>query len=122
MLSVYGHGLASIRFRYGILPLLVMLLLLVLTVILLWNWNQKDRFLKQCTGYLAVGYMLKMSASFILQANLVVSPYMEFPFRGMDMAEILLPILLVYEGYRRIKNEEVTIMGLHNYDHAAERS
>ncbi len=105
-----------------LLYFIIVLLLLVLTVILLWNWNQKDRFLNQCAGYLAVGYMLKMSVSFILQANLVVSPYMEFPFSGMDMAEILLPILLVYEGCHRTKNEEVTIMGLRNYDHAAERS
>lgn len=104
--SVYGHGLASIRFRYGMLPLLVMLLLLVLVVILLWNWNQKDIFLNQCARYLAIGYILKMSVSFILQANMIVSPYMEFPFTGMDIAEILLPILLVHKitiGQKRLK-------------------
>lgn len=36
-------------------------------------------------------------------SNMIVSPYVEFPFSGMDIAEILLPILLVYEAYRRTK-------------------
>lgn len=101
--SVYGHGLTSIWFRHGMLPLLIMLLLLVLLVISLWDWNQKDIFLNQCARSLAIGYILKMSASFILQVNMIVSPYMEIPFTGMDIAEILLPILLVYEDYRRTK-------------------
>lgn len=105
--SVYVHGLASFRFQYGMLPLLIMLLLLVLVVIFLWNWNQTDIFLNQCTRYLAIGYILKISASFILQVNMIVSPYMEFPFTGMDMAEILLPIILVYENYRRTKEVKI---------------
>lgn len=99
-----GHGLASIRFQYGMLPLLIMLLCLVLVIILLWNWNQNDIFLNQCARYLAVGYILKMSAAFILQANMIVLPYMEFPFSGMDIAEILLPVLLVYESCCRTKD------------------
>ena len=103
LLSAYGHGLASIRFRYGMLPLLVMLLLLTMFVIFLWNCNQKDVFHNQCARYLAIGYIMKMSVAFILQANMIVSPYMEFPFSGMDIAEVLLPILLVYENYRQTK-------------------
>lgn len=89
------------------LPLLVMLLLLVLLVISLWNWIQKDIFLSQCARYLAIGYILKMSVSFTLQANMIVSPYMEFPIIGMDIAEILLPILLVYEDYHRTKEVKI---------------
>lgn len=107
--SVYGHGLTSIRFRYGMLPLLLMLLLLIFVVIILWNWNQKDIFLNQCARYLAISYLLKMSAAFILQANMIVSPYTEFPFSGMDIGEIFLPILLVYESCRRTKDVNMQI-------------
>ncbi len=98
-----GHGLAAIRFKFGMLPLLVMAFLVVLFIIFLWNWRQKDSFLNQCARYLAIGYILKTSMAVVLQANMVVSPYMEFPFTGRDVAELWLPILLVYENYRRTK-------------------
>lgn len=101
MYSVCGDGLTSIRFRCGLLPVLVMVLLLLLFVILLWNWNREDILLNQCAGYLAISYILKMSIAFILQANMIVSPYMEFPFTEKDIAAILLPILLVCESSRR---------------------
>lgn len=96
--SVYGHGLASIRFRFGMLPLLAMVLLLFFLVFLLWNWNRQNISLNQCARYLAVGCLLKMSVSCILQAGMVISPYMEFPFTGLDIAEIMLPILLCCEA------------------------
>lgn len=99
--SIYGHGLASIRFQYGLLPLLVMSALLILLVILLLNWDNKDFFVMKCAGYLAISYALKASIALILQINMIVSPYMEFPFSGMDMAEVLLPALLAYESCRR---------------------
>jgi len=100
-----GHGLASIRFRFGMMPLLAMILLLLLLVILLWNWNRDNAFLHRCARYLAVGYILKMIMSVILQMNMVQSFYMEFPFTGTDIAELLVLILLVYEG-KNIKNKE----------------
>lgn len=104
MYSVCGDGLTSIRFRCGLLPVLVMVLLLLLFVILLWNWNREDILLNQCAGYLAISYILKMSIAFILQANMIVSPYMEFPFTEKDIAAILLPILLVCESSRRSRH------------------
>lgn len=99
--SVYGNGLTAIRFRHGMLPVLAMALLLVLLVIFLWNWSREDALLNQCARCLAAGYILKMCIALILQANMIVSPFMEFPFTGKDMAEIMLPVLLVYESYRR---------------------
>ena len=102
-----GHGLAAIRFKLGMLPLLAMVLLVVLFIIFLWNWRQKDSYLNQCARYLAIGYMLKLSMTVVLQANMVVSPHMEFPFTGKDIAELGLPILLVYENYRRIKEDKM---------------
>lgn len=101
MYSVYGDGLTSIRFRCGMLPVLVMVLLLVWLVIFLWNWNLEDAFLSQCARCLAIGYILKMCIVLILQANMILSSPMKFPFTEMDMAEIMLPVLLVYESYRQ---------------------
>lgn len=39
----------------------------------------------------------------VLQVNMIVSPYMESPFNGKDIAELWLPVLLVYENYRWTK-------------------
>lgn len=103
MYSVYGDGLTAIRFRCGMMPVLVMALLLVLLVIFLWNWNREDAFLNQCARCLAAGYILKMCIVLILQSNMIVLPFMEFPFTGRDMAEIMPPMLLVYERYCRQK-------------------
>lgn len=76
----------------------LVLLLLVLTVVFLWNWKTNSTFIHKCSRYLVAGYLLKMFLSVILQANMVLSPYMEFPFTGMDMAEIMVLALLPYEG------------------------
>ena len=79
----------------------------VLLILILWNWNNENYFLNHCAQYLAVGYALKMGIAIILQANLMCLAYMEFPFTGKDIAELGLPILLVYENYRRIKEDKM---------------
>lgn len=95
-----GHGVAAIRFQFGMLPLVVMVLLLILTAAFLWNWKPDNIFICKCSRYLAAGYLLKMFCSVILQANMVLSPYIEFPFTGMDMAEMMVLVLVVREGMR----------------------
>lgn len=105
-----GHGLAAIRFRFGMLPLLAMLFLAVLFIIFLWNWRQKDSLLNQCARYLAIGYMLKLSMAVVLQANMVVSPHMYFPFTGKDIAELWLPILLFHESRRQSINSDIWML------------
>ena len=102
--SVYGHGLTSLRFRYEMLLVVAMAALLALFVIFLWNWNCGNSFLDRCARYFAVSYILKMSVTLVLQMNMIVSPYMEFLFTGMDIAEIILPILLAYESFRMEKH------------------
>ncbi|MDE7284729.1 MAG: hypothetical protein K2N85_14270, partial [Lachnospiraceae bacterium] len=96
--SIYGNGLTPIRFRFGMLPLLVMILLLVLLVIFLWKWNHEGVTLNQCARYFAVGCLLKMIISCVLQAGMF-SSYMDFPFTRYDIAEIMLPILLFWESF-----------------------
>lgn len=96
-----GHGLASIRFQIGMLPLLAMIVLLVITVIILWNWSRDDRTsgaAGACARYFAAGCLLKMLMSVLLQINMVVSPYCEFPFTGVDMPEFVVLMLLVHTG------------------------
>lgn len=99
--SLFGRGLAHIRFQCGLLPVLGMILLLILLIIFLWNWKRGNTLLHQCACCLAVSYILRMCIVLVLQANMIVSPYMEFPFTGDDMGEIMLLVLLVYEGSRR---------------------
>lgn len=104
--SVDGNGLTSIRFHFGMLPLLAMVLLLILLVIILWKWNHKNITLNQCARYFAFGYLIKMFIACISQAGMFVSPYMDFPFTRWDIAEIILPILLFWESFcvRRYKD------------------
>lgn len=97
--SVDGNGLTSIRFHFGMLPLLAMVLFLVLLVIILWKWNHKNITLNQCARYFAFGCLIKMFMACISQAGMFVSPYMDFPFTGWDIAEIMLPILLFWESF-----------------------
>lgn len=99
--SLSGRGLAHIRFQCGLLPVLGMILLLILLIIFLWNWKRGNTLLHQCARCLAVSYILRMCIVLVLQVNMIVSPYMEFPFTGDDMGEIMLLILLIYEGSRR---------------------
>lgn len=107
----YSRSLAIIRFHIGILPVLAMILLLVLAVGVLWNWNRDSEVFHKCARYLAAGYLLKMSMSVILQMNMVLSPYCEFPFTGRDMPELVVLILLIHEGRRKLREERGNIHG-----------
>lgn len=106
-----SHGLAAIRFLFGMLPVLAMILLLVIAVIALWNWNRGNEVLHKCARYLAVGYLLKMLMSVVLQMNMVLAPYSEFPFTGFDMPELVVLILLICEGHRKFREAEGGLYG-----------
>lgn len=65
----------------------------------MWNWNNENHFLNHYAKYLAIGYALKMGIAIILQANLMCSAYMEFPFTGRDIAEsFVLGLFLFAKG------------------------
>ena len=100
-----SHGLASIRFHAGMFPLLVMLLLLTVTVMLLLSRRRDGGDFSKCVGYLAVGWLVKMAMSVILQMNMVLSPCIEFPFTGTDMTELVVLALVLHEGRRRMCGE-----------------
>lgn len=100
-----SHGLASIRFHVGMLPLLIMVLLLVITVTMLWSRSRDGGEVSRCAGYFAFGCLLRMAMSVVLQMNMVLSPYIEFPFTGVGMPEIVVLALLLYERHRRMRVE-----------------
>lgn len=95
-----SHGLASIRLYFGMLPMAAMVLLLSVAVVVLWRQSRDGRAFPKSAGYFAVGCLLKMTMSLILQMNMVVSPYIEFPFTGTDIPEFVVLVLLLYEGRR----------------------
>lgn len=94
--AISGHGIAGIWFDVGSVPILFMVFFAVLLILILWNWNNENHFLNHCAQYLAVGYALKMGITIILQANLMCSAYMEFPFTGRDIAESFVLGLLLF--------------------------
>lgn len=96
-----SHGLASIRFRFGMLPLLIMVVLLTVTAVILWSRSRESGMFSKCAGYLAFGYLLRMVMFVVLQMNMVWSPYIEFPFTGMDIPEFVVLALLLYEWRRK---------------------
>jgi len=90
-----SHGIAKIWFDVGILPVLLMAFFVVLIAVLLWDRSREDKTLNQYAGYLAVSYMLKMGIAVFLQANLVASMHLEFPFTGQDLAESFVLVLFI---------------------------
>lgn len=102
-----SHGLASIRFYFGMLPMAVMVLLLSVAVAVLWRQSRDGGAFSKCAGYFAFGCLLKMTMSLILQMNMVVSPYIEFPFTGTDIPEFVVLALLLYEGRREERGMSV---------------
>lgn len=95
-----SHGMASIRFYFGMLPMAAMVLFLIVAVAVLWRQSRDGGVFPKSAGYFAFGCLLKMTMSLILQMNMVVSPYIEFPFTGADIPEFVVLVLLLYEGRR----------------------
>ena len=103
---LYRDGLASIRFEFGLMPLVFMILFLVLEAVLLWNWKRRETAVNKYARYLVIGYVIRIALALIMEVCMFQVSHVKFPFTGeMDGAEIILPILLI-AGCRTVSDRK----------------
>lgn len=101
---LYRDGLASIRFEFGIMPLVFMIVFLILEAVLLWNWKRRETAVNKYARYLVTGYGIRIVLALIMEVCMFQISHVKFPFTGeMDGAEIILPILLIF-GCRTVSD------------------